>query len=165
MNTRKEIALKSIEEAEQRIKDAQRQIELAKKDIEAIDSNPKRFKPKYGEEYFYLNSFEDTAKTNWDGYLVDKSSYITGNMFETEEQAQANKEKYLRKLEILEAYEDNRSEYDLEGNNWEIGYNHNTEQFHPVKATDIQCTKYYFRYATAQNLIYKFDKDLKLIFE
>lgn len=165
MKTRKETALKSIEEAEQRIKDAQRQIELAKKDIEAIDSKPKRFKARKGQEYYFINGLRDAAATTWDGYLVDKKNYILGNVFKTKEQAEANKEKYLKKIEILEWMEGNRIRFSHGVNNYSIRWNwhYNT----PIIDSDSnhQSTKYCFEKGKAKECIDKFGQDLKLIFE
>ena len=88
MNTRKEIALKSIEEAEQRIKDAQRQIELAKKDIEAIDSKPKRFKATYSElYYFHMNGLQISSLAE-ENNMESREKYILGNYFQSRHHAQ-----------------------------------------------------------------------------
>ena len=147
----KEQALEKIKELENYIKE--------------LDSKPKRFKAEYSElYYFYMNTLHvcSLAEQN---HLDSRERYILGNYYQSRQEAQANKEKYLKKLEILEWMEDNRKEFEYENINYFISWHYEYNEPSIYNLSFSQRSKYCFTEKKAQECIDKFGQDLKLIFE
>lgn len=85
------------------------------KEVELTDEQVKEFglkeskvwKPKYGEEYYYINDYNEVARSycGHGDYSADKDLYEIGNCYETEEKAEFERDcqlyltKYKRWLE------------------------------------------------------------------
>ena len=133
--------------------------------IKELDSKPKRFKPKKGEEYYCIDNYPIVLCTSYEEWVRDRLMYLSGGVFETEQDAQCNKEKYLRKLEILEWMEDNRKEFEYGKPNYFTAWDYEYNKPSKMNFHFMQNNKYCFTEKKAQQCIDKFGQDLKLIFE
>ena len=65
---------------------------ISKKDI--------RFKPGYGEFYYYLDSLGFIQRTYWNDGPMDSYRYSVGNCFKTEQEAYGYKENLITKQQL-----------------------------------------------------------------
>lgn len=84
-------------EKDEIIKDLQEKLAEAEK-IEA--EQPKRWKPKEDEPYYYLNWGGDVVICHWENDKADNWNYLTGNCFKTKEEA----EEYKMQIEYTARY-------------------------------------------------------------
>ena len=79
--------------------------ELIKQAIDASEMEAKpvgRYKPKYGEEYWFIDSTGDIVSDKWIGAHSSESRYALGNVYRTKEEAQAALDKQLATVRILD---------------------------------------------------------------
>lgn len=67
---------------------------------ELINKKDIRFKPEYGEYYYYLGSNGNITKMYWANLTGDWFRYNSGNCFKTEEEASDYKENLLTKQQL-----------------------------------------------------------------
>lgn len=74
---------------------------------------PKRWKPKNGEEYWYINSCGDVMRTSWNNYCgLDAEHLIMGNYFKTKEEADFALQKHLVYQELKQFADENNDPID-----------------------------------------------------
>lgn len=88
----------------------------------------KVWKPEYGEEYYFIRNNGQICYTPWINVDVDKESFVLGNCFKTEEEAQfaLEKQKVITELKRF-AMEHNEREIDWNDNKqnkYILCYNH-----------------------------------------
>ena len=97
MNKHNKLEKRKLEEL---INKLQTQLENAQEQLKNLNKN-ERFIPRYGEVYYYVDSFNDVTWDNYSEYLCDKIRIKAYNCFKTQEEAEkeANKILIRRKLE------------------------------------------------------------------
>ena len=55
----------------------------------------KPWKPKYNEEYYFINSTGHTCQEKWYGDVIDTLYYKLGNCYKHKDQADANSERWI----------------------------------------------------------------------
>ena len=106
------------QEYENKIKELQDELEQLKAaKIEA--EQPKRWKPKCGEEYWLINEYGQIASTTYRKDEYDSWPYLTGNCFKTEEEA----EEYKKKIEYTARYKNY-----IEEHNEPLDWNNNDQE-------------------------------------
>ena len=85
---------------EELINKLQTQLENAQEQLKNLNKN-ERFIPRYGEVYYYVDSFNEVTWDNYSEYLCDKIRIKAYNCFKIQEEAEkeANKILIRRKLE------------------------------------------------------------------
>lgn len=99
-------------------------------ELEKADS---RWKPEYGENYYYIAALGDIERAFYKDDSIDKEIYNFRNMFKTKEEAEfaAERWKVMRELEMLA---DDDQEWNGENSHYIINYNHK----------EIVCQDYYY---------------------
>lgn len=69
----------------------------------------KRWRAKYGEEYWYASNGGSICCDTEDGHIVDNHRFLTGNYFKAREEAETRKEYLLARQVLLD---------DADGGNW-----------------------------------------------
>jgi len=165
MRTRKEILKDKATEIEDKIKDLLKEQQTLQNDIDNLDSKMKRFKvDKGGFYYAIIASFAQKLIQN-DVSVVSKEYYINGNMFETEQEAIDAKPIYYKKLEILEEFTDKSKEFEVDKDNYFIGWDYKDNEPIIFNWNLCSASKYCFTKEVAEQLIEKYGQDIKLIFE
>ena len=100
------------QEYENKIKDLEKQIEELKM-AKVEEPQSKRWKPKFEDSYFYVDTCIDIFECVWTDDIVDNWHYITGNCFKTKEEA----EEYKKQIEYTARYK-NYIEEHSEPLNW-----------------------------------------------
>ena len=115
--------IKAITQTLSRVKeDLQKVANTNKEENKKKDAN-KRWKPKFGENYFRIDSCDDIALLRWDNDIIDNKYYNFRNIYKTKEEAEFEVER--RKVMIeLQNYADE----------------HNGETAHPSDAFWIKMT-------------------------
>lgn len=67
---------------------------------ELINKKDIRFKPEYGESYYYLDSHGTILQTSWEDFTMDDYRYSVGNCFKTGQEAYDYKENLLTKQRL-----------------------------------------------------------------
>lgn len=67
---------------------------------ELINKKDIRFKPEYGEYYYYLGSNGNIIKTDWANLTSDWFRYNSGNCFKTEDEGRDYKENLITKQQL-----------------------------------------------------------------
>lgn len=67
---------------------------------ELINKKDIRFKPGYGEYYYYLGSNGIIQRTYWNNGVMDNYKYSVGNCFKTEEEVYDYKENLIAKQQL-----------------------------------------------------------------
>ena len=83
-------------------------------EFEIIEEEPKVWKPKNNEKYWYINDYGKLDFSLWVDDDNDKFRYATGNCFKTEEEA----EKALEKIKIYVKLKRYAEEHNTEKINW-----------------------------------------------
>lgn len=74
---------------------------------------PKRWKPKNGERYWYIPHCGDIASTSWSNYCdLDADLFTMGNCFKTKEEAEFALEKHLVYQELKQFADENNDPID-----------------------------------------------------
>lgn len=149
------------EQFENLIKQGQELLEKMKENnIADASKKVERWKPKYGDHYYYIDSFGDVGEAYYDTNAYgDLFRYKTGNHFKTEEEAHKELDRRLAEQELLDMCDDSGV--------IEIGFDIDNREFCAMgEDSDYLFSPY--RFATeesAKKAIYTLGEDkLKLIF-
>ena len=118
----------------------------------------KKFIPKHNENYFYIDLVGEIRKTYWPGVVEDIWLLETGNVFETEEEAEEGKLKIIIKAAYTNLAEESWENEEIDWNNknqhkWFAFYTHQGKTI---------ILDYNYRYQTLPNNRYfKTDESLK----
>lgn len=96
-----------------------------------------RWKPKYGDGYWYICSDGDICDTNWDDESFDPECYSIGNVFKTEEEADAAYKRLKIRAELLDC--GGREKFDPERENWMMSWTGVSQP--PVTLFDASCPR------------------------
>ena len=109
------------EEMMEKISEMENELVKLKKELNKHEEPKKgRWKPKYGERYYYLNgkNILKDSRTNHN----DEERYEIGNCFQTEEEA-IDAVEQLKVLAELKEYADDDKEWNNNNEHWCISYN------------------------------------------
>lgn len=79
--------------------------------------NNKVWKPKNGEEYYYIYSDGTMDCLDWDNDSEDKNRYLLGNCFKTKEEVESAIEK-LKVIAELKRFAEENNEREIDWNDW-----------------------------------------------
>lgn len=80
-----------IKELEEKQAELQKQLDELKQ-IKVEETSMEWWKPKMGEEYWYINDDGDIECDVWEDSSYDEWRYLTNNIFKTEQEAEIKKE-------------------------------------------------------------------------
>lgn len=100
----KEEILKEIEEIKEAVLVSNRRMDVLEAEVKKLEE-PKPWKPKNGERYYYIGHTTGVLYSYWTGSDADVVCYRIGNCFPTEERAKQAAEK-IKMLLKLEQYHD-----------------------------------------------------------
>ena len=81
-------------------------------------NEPKAWKPKEAEKYFFINFIGDIEAVNWCACSFDEKLYSLGNCFKTQKEAELTVE-YLKVRANLKRFADEHNEEPIDWNNRE----------------------------------------------
>ena len=140
MNERKMIAEEMIKE-----------LEKLGYEITITKKLNKVWKPKYGDTYYYLNSYGKIDECTWDNHSIDTGRYDMGNCYPTEEQAEFALEKHKIMVQLKRFAEENNNPIDWnnEGQDkYTFYYDHLTEKI--AIEEKIWCQHYTFWFSSIE---------------
>ena len=92
--------IKAITQTLSRVKeDLQKVANTNKEENKKKDAN-KRWKPKFGENYFRIDSCDDIALLRWDNDIIDNKYYNFRNIYKTKEEAEFEVERRKVMIEL-----------------------------------------------------------------
>lgn len=114
----------NVDGIEQKLDNLTENLEDIKKQIEELKMVTKeqmgRWKPKNGEDYYYISDEGGVYRFEWNDTFVDKGAYAIGNVFKTEEEAEFEAQR-LKMLTELKRYARPFKAY---SDNWELYYSY-----------------------------------------
>lgn len=120
------------------------------------------FVPKYGEEYWYLDSCGDRSWTEWEDSDADEWGLSQGNYFRTEAEAEEYKVKLETKAKYCKLAVESWGGEKVDWNNGEKAKWHNTYDYEN-KGTGIGCDTFIQR--RSNNMYFKSTKLAKQAIE
>ena len=96
------------------------------------------YKPKDGEEYFYISDYGNVYSDIWRGEHVDNERLALGFIYPTEEECEKARERRLAEVRLRQTSDFKPDFKDFKGG-WVVGYNY------PLKkliCTECSCTDY-----------------------
>lgn len=92
--------IKAITQTLSKVKDdLQKVADTNKEENKKKDAN-KRWKPKFGENYFRIDSCDDIALLRWDNDIIDNKYYNFRNIYKTKEEAEFEVERRKVMIEL-----------------------------------------------------------------
>lgn len=96
-------------------------------------SEPKIWKPEYGNWYWYIGSDGQVDNCEWVNGPIDRGRYSMGNCFRTKEEAEFAREKQKIKTELQRFADEHddpeKLEWDGENEHYRIGYDIDADDF------------------------------------
>lgn len=126
-----------------------KQLEELKSKIEELKQeyeSDNRWKPKLGEDYWWVDVDGELYKDKWDNGEFDNNLFNHTDIFPTEEQAEFDRERKRIRRELMKY----SKEFESGGDNWTIRYDHNYGIF----------ITYYIRYIQVPFTIYFESKEI-----
>lgn len=124
-----------IEELETKIKELSDEIEKLKAEKE---NEP--WKPKDGEEYWFIYHSGAVLSISWHGEPVDEKRYAIGNVFKTEEEAEFRAEQLKVEAELRRF----ARPFEIGGKNYTLQYGRNGDKIDITFFELLQCGNMYF---------------------
>ena len=132
--------LEKIAEIKEEIARLQKRVD----DLEKSEKKTGRWKPQYGEVYFYITSAGNISYKSWYNEDVDINRYAIGNCFPTEEAAEFEREHLKVIAEMQEfAFEpdwNNRTQ-----SKYELFYDHTDADIHTTSYTYVNDSSICFK--------------------
>ena len=111
----------SLVEAEKQIRDIREELDK----LDAVKVESRRWKPEYGDDYYYISPGGKVCHDKWSEHNVDFNRYAMGNVFKTEEEAEFEIERLKVIAELKEFAEPEDREWNSLDAHYTIIYNHN----------------------------------------
>lgn len=83
-----------------------------------------RWKPTYGDDYYYIDSIGNVEPDDWDNWIGGKEGLVIGSAFRTKEEAEFARERLKIRAEMLDL--GGREYFKPNEVNHRISYNHHT---------------------------------------
>lgn len=111
-------------------------------------SEPKIWKPEYGEWYWFIGSDGQINNDEWANDQMNRGIYSIGNCFRTKEEAEFAREKQKIKTELQrfanEHNDPEKLEWDGENEHYRIGYDIDADDFITTSGLSVICDDIYF---------------------
>lgn len=112
------------QEIKDKIEKMENEIKNLKDEINKQEEPERRWKPKMGRIYWFIDSDGSIFYSYWDDAIIDNSRYKLGNIFKTQEEAKFAIEQF-KIISQLKEYADDDKEWDGDNWHWCIEYNAN----------------------------------------
>lgn len=121
--------------------------ELFEEIKEPVDSI--HWKPKIGDEYFWMNSYGETQPDVWDGDSIDSMRLALGMVYRTEEECEKARERKLAKVR-LQRTSTFKPDFENGNGGWIVGYDYEDESLTTIPISDVDYGEP-VRYATSED--------------
>ncbi len=112
------------EEMMNKISEMENELVKLKEELNSQEKPSRRWKPKFGEKYWFIDKDGDIYCMPWNDSIVDNNRYELGNCFKTEEEAKFAVEQ-LKVLAELREYANDDKEWNNSNKYWFIEYSTN----------------------------------------
>ena len=112
----------TFEEISKAIEECEKRLKCLREELNRPEYSGKRWKPKLGEDYFYVNACGVVFTANWHGE-DDEELYAFGNVFSTQEAAEFEVERRKVIAELSDYAEDEDMVWDGNTKHWTIVWN------------------------------------------
>ena len=114
---------------------------------EPVDSI--HYKPKDGEEYFYVSDYGSVESGIWRGYHVDNERLALGFIYRTEKEAEKARERRLAEVRLRQT-SDFKPDFEDSRGGWVVYYNYKDKELYSYD-TDYDDSGETIRYATEED--------------
>lgn len=126
-----------------RIEDIEKELAELKESIKEEDENNQLcWKPKSGEKYYYIPSYEESFSDAWENHPIEEKRLVIGNIFKTKEEADFAIGK-LKVIHELKQFAIPSKKWKC-GTNWSIGFDFCTQTLIPILNGNVKYGEIYF---------------------